>query len=136
MKATVIRKTHFNSAHRLNVPNWSEEKNKEFFGPCNNNNFHGHNYELEVSIRGEIHPETGYVYDLGKLNSLIQQEVIDCFDHKNLNLDTAEFKNLNPSAENIAVVIWNKLNEKLGSKFELTITLAETPRNIVIYNGK
>jgi len=136
VKATVIRKTHFNAAHRLNVPSWSEEKNKEFFGPCNNFNFHGHNYELEVSIKGEIHPETGYVYDLGKLNALIQQEVIDCFDHKNLNLDTEEFKNLNPSAENIAVVIWNKLNKKLGNEFELTITLAETPRNIVIYNGK
>jgi 6-pyruvoyltetrahydropterin/6-carboxytetrahydropterin synthase len=135
MIATVIRRTHFNAAHRLHVPQWTEEQNKEFFGPCNNYNFHGHNYELEVSITGNIDPVTGYVFDMGKLNKIIQTEVVDKFDHKNLNLDTNEFLHLNPSAENIAMVIWNKLRNAIDSAYIISVKLYETPRNIVIYNG-
>ncbi len=135
MKATVIRKTHFNAAHRLHVPTWTDAENTAFFGPCNNYNYHGHNYELEVSVKGDIDPITGYVYDMGKLNKLINTHVVDKFDHKNLNLDTVEFKNLNPSAENIAMVIWKTLRAAIDTSFELEVTLYETPRNIVKFNG-
>ena len=128
MKVTVHRKAHFNAAHRLYRPDWSDEKNDATFGKCNNPNFHGHNYDLEVSVKGEIDPETGYVIDLKILKDIIKSEVEDAFDHKNLNLDVEEFKNLNPTAENISVVIWNKLRNKL--------TLYETPRNFVTYNGE
>ncbi|MCO6495232.1 MAG: 6-carboxytetrahydropterin synthase [Bacteroidetes bacterium] len=136
MKATVTRKAHFNSAHRLHVPTWSDEKNRSYFGLCNNPNYHGHNYELEVSVTGDIDPLTGYAYDIGKLKNVIEKEITACFDHKNLNLDTLEFKTLNPTAENIASVIWQKLRKHIESKYELTVTLAETPRNIVTVNGK
>lgn len=136
MKATVVRKTHFNAAHRLHVPEWTEEENRAFFGPCNNYNYHGHNYELEVRLTGTIHPQTGYVYDLGKLNKILESEVTSKFDHKNLNLDTEEFAHLNPSAENIAMVIWQKLTRVLGNEFEIEVVLYETPRNFVIFNGK
>lgn len=135
MKVSVFRKEHFNSAHQLNNPEWSDEKNQAVFGKCNNPHFHGHNYELIVVVKGEIDPETGYVYDMKLLSELIKENVLNKFDHKNLNLDTDEFRNLNPSAENIAVVIWNILREKIDWKFELTIRLYETERNYVEYDG-
>jgi len=135
MKVTVIRKEHFNAAHRLHNPNWSDEKNADIFGKCNNPNFHGHNYDLHVSLRGDIDPDTGYVYDMKVLSDLIKEHVLNKFDHKNLNLDTDEFKNLNPTAENIAVVIWNILREKIDRKFELSIRLYETERNYVDFHG-
>jgi len=133
MKISVFRKAHFNAAHRLHNPNWSDEKNKSVFGLCNNEHFHGHNYELEVKLSGKIDPETGYLIDLKILKDLIKHEVENRFDHKNLNLDTPEFKNLNPTAENICIVIWNILREKLDSKFDLSVRLYETPRNFVEY---
>ncbi|WP_431166835.1 6-pyruvoyl trahydropterin synthase family protein [Tenacibaculum halocynthiae] len=135
-KVTVHRKAHFNAAHRLYNKEWSDEKNVEIFGKCNNPNYHGHNYELIVSLTGEIDKETGYVYDLGKLKELIKTEIEDVFDHKNLNLDVKEFMNINPSAENIAVVIYNKLRLKIENEFDLKITLYETPRNYVTYSGE
>lgn len=133
MKVAVIRKEHFNAAHRLHNQDWSEAKNKEVFGKCNNSHYHGHNYEFTVRLTGELDPETGYVYDMKKLSTLIKEYVLDKFDHKNLNLDTHEFKKLNPTAENIAVVIWDILREKIDPQFELKITLYETERNIVEY---
>jgi 6-pyruvoyltetrahydropterin/6-carboxytetrahydropterin synthase len=135
MKVSVFRKEHFNAAHRLNNSEWSDAQNEAIFGKCNNANFHGHNYDLIVQVKGEIDPETGYVYDMKVLSDLIKQYVLNKFDHKNLNLDTDEFKNLNPSAENIAVVIWNILREKIDRKFELIIRLYETERNYVEYDG-
>lgn len=135
MKATVIRKSHFNAAHRLHVKEWSEEKNQSFFGLCNNVNYHGHNYVLEVAVRGEIDKVTGFVYDLGKLKQVIEEEIIQPFDHKNLNLDTSEFRNLNPTAENIAMVVWGKLRKRIESEFELSVRLYETERNIIEFNG-
>jgi 6-pyruvoyltetrahydropterin/6-carboxytetrahydropterin synthase len=135
MKVAVYRKEHFNAAHRLHNPDWSDEKNMEIFGKCNNYNYHGHNYELIVKLVGEIDPGTGYVYDMKLLSDLIKTHVTDKFDHKNLNLDTDEFKNLNPSAENIAVVIWHILREKIELKYDLTIRLYETERNFVEYDG-
>lgn len=135
MTVTVCRKEHFNAAHRLHNPNWSDEKNMAVFGKCNNPNYHGHNYELTVKLTGMVDSETGYVYDLKKLSNLVKQEIIDRFDHKNLNLDTEEFKELNPSAENIAMVIWNLLRKKISEEYKLAITLHETDRNFVEYNG-
>jgi 6-pyruvoyltetrahydropterin/6-carboxytetrahydropterin synthase len=135
MKVSVIRKAHFNAAHRLHNPAWSEEKNQEVFGVCNNPHYHGHNYNLEVKVTGEIDPETGYVIDTKKLAALIRSEIEDKFDHRNLNLDTIEFKELNPTAEHIAIVIWEKLRAKIDSRFELGIRLFETERNYVEYNG-
>lgn len=133
MKVSVFRKEHFNAAHKLENPNWSPEKNREVFGKCNNPNFHGHNYELIVEVAGEIDPDTGYVVDMKYLGNLIQTRVTDRFDHKNLNLDVEEFKNLNPSAENMAVVIWQILRKQLDEKLDLTVTLYETERNFVRY---
>ena len=133
MKLTVSRRAHFNAAHRLYNKNWSFEKNQEVFGKCNNLNYHGHNYELIVNVTGDINEETGYVIDVKILKDLIKNEVEDAFDHKNLNLDVDEFKNLNPSAENIAVVIYNKLVDKLDSDLKLQVILYETPRNYVTY---
>lgn len=135
MKVTVSRKAHFNAAHRLYNPNWSFEKNEEVFGKCNNPNFHGHNYELIVSVKGTIDPETGYVVDMKVLKQIIKEHVEDIFDHKNLNLDTEEFKELNPTAENIAVVIWNKLRPHIKSELELKVKLYETERNFVEFEG-
>ncbi len=135
MKVTVFRKEHFNAAHRLHNPEWSDEQNKAFFGKCNNPNYHGHNYDLTVILRGEIDPASGYVYDMKQLSNLIKEHVLTRFDHKNLNLDTDEFSQLNPTAENIAVVIWNILREKIDRKFELKIRLYETERNFVEYDG-
>lgn len=135
MKVTVSRKAHFNAAHRLYRKDWSFEKNDSVFGKCNNANFHGHNYELIASVTGEIDPETGYVIDIKQLAELIYEEVEAAFDHKNLNLDVPEFADLNPTAENIAVVIWHKLKPKLKPELELEIILYETPRNFVSYKG-
>ena len=135
MKITVSRKAHFNAAHRLHRPDWSFEKNDSVFGKCNNPNFHGHNYDLTVSVTGEIDPETGYVIDVKILKDFIKTEIEDAFDHKNLNVDVPEFKNLNPTAENIVVVIYNKLKAVLNSNLELEVTLFETPRNFVSYAG-
>jgi 6-pyruvoyltetrahydropterin/6-carboxytetrahydropterin synthase len=133
MKVSVFRKAHFNAAHRLNNPKWSDEKNKAVFGLCNSPNFHGHNYELEVQVTGEIDPDTGYVYDLGKLSDLIKMQIENRFDHKNLNLDCPEFFNLNPTAENIVVVIWQILRGVIEKPYDLKIRLYETPRNFVEY---
>jgi 6-pyruvoyltetrahydropterin/6-carboxytetrahydropterin synthase len=133
MRVAVTRKEHFNAAHRLHNPNWDNEKNNQVFGKCNNPNFHGHNYELIVKVIGEIDPETGYVYDMKVLSEIIKEEIVNRFDHKNLNLDVHEFKNLNPTAENIAVVIWNLLRNKIDTKLDLRVTLYETERNIVEY---
>ena len=135
MKVTVSRKAHFNAAHRLYRKDWSDEKNDAVFGKCNNPNFHGHNYELIVSVTGEIDQETGYVIDIKVLKDIIYKEVEEAFDHKNLNVEVPEFKDLNPTAENIAVVIYNKIKPKLPSHFDLEITLFETPRNFVTYSG-
>lgn len=135
MKVAVYRKAHFNAAHRLYNKSWSEEKNNEVFGLCNNANWHGHNYELEVKVVGEIDPDTGYVIDLKVLKDIIKKEVEDRFDHKNLNLDCPEFAELNPTAENIAVVIYDLLKAQLGDQYELKVRLYETPRNFVEYPG-
>ena len=133
MKVAVSRKEHFNAAHRLFNPSWSDEKNTKVFGKCSNPNYHGHNYELIVSIVGDPDPETGYVFDMKELSDLIKEHVVSKFDHKNLNLDTAYFKNLNPTAENIAVVIWRILRQHIDNQFELKIKLYETERNSVEY---
>lgn len=136
MRLTVNRKAHFNAAHRLFKKEWSDEKNFEVFGKCSNPNYHGHNYELTVAVTGEIDPETGFVMDLKRLKDLIYTEVETPFDHKNLNVEVEEFKSLNPTAENIAVVIWNKLRDKLRDNLDLQVTLYETPRNFVTYKGE
>lgn len=133
MKVKVTRKEHFNAAHRLFNPSWTEHENEKIFGKCSNPNYHGHNYELLVSVIGEPNESTGYVFDMKVLSDLIRENVISKFDHRNLNLDTEYFKTLNPTAENIAVVIWNILREKIDPKFELKITLYETERNFVEY---
>lgn len=133
MKTAVFRKVNFNSAHRLYNPKWDMAKNDEIFGLCNNPNFHGHNYELIVKLTGDIDPVTGYVFDLKILNDILKDEIIERFDHKNLNLDTVEFKNLNPTAENIATLIYNLLRVKIEQQYDLQITLYETPRNYVMY---
>jgi 6-pyruvoyltetrahydropterin/6-carboxytetrahydropterin synthase len=135
MAITVSRKAHFNAAHRLYRPDWADQKNEEIFGKCNNPLYHGHNYELIVHITGEIDPSTGYVIDMKVLKDLIKAEIEDSFDHKNLNEQVPEFVNLNPTAENIAVVIWNKLRPHISSDKQLEVTLYETPRNYVHYNG-
>jgi 6-pyruvoyltetrahydropterin/6-carboxytetrahydropterin synthase len=136
MKVTVNRKAHFNAAHRLYNAEWTDARNATVFGKCANPNYHGHNYELIVAVTGEIHPETGFVMDMKILKSLIESEIEDKFDHKNLNEEVEEFKSLNPTAENIAVVIWNILRIKMDAGLELSITLYETPRNFVTYNGE
>ena len=136
MKVTVSRKAHFNAAHRLYNCDWSDERNDAMFGKCANPHFHGHNYELIVSVTGEIDPETGYVMDMKVLKDLIASEVEEAFDHKNLNEQVPEFKTLNPTAENISVVIWQKLRPLIPTSLDLEITLYETPRNYVTFNGK
>ncbi|GAA5031099.1 6-carboxy-5,6,7,8-tetrahydropterin synthase [Marivirga lumbricoides] len=133
MRVSVFRREHFNAAHRLHNSNWTDEKNEQVFGKCNNPNFHGHNYELEVKVTGEISPETGYVVDMKVLSDIIKSNIIDKFDHKNLNLDTEEFENLNPTAENIAVVIYQLLREKIETSLDVKIKLYETERNYVEY---
>lgn len=135
MRVTISRKAHFNAAHRLYRKDWTFEKNDLIFGKCNNPNYHGHNYELIVNVTGEIDQETGFVMDVKILADLIKEEVENKFDHKNLNLDVDDFQDLNPTAENIVVVIWNKLRAKIENKFDLEVVLYETPRNFVTYKG-
>lgn len=132
-KVSVFRHEHFNAAHRLYNPDWTNERNDAVFGKCNNPSFHGHNYELVVKITGVPDKDTGYVMDLKLLSDLIRAEVLGRFDHKNLNLDTVEFKNLNPTAENIAIVIYELLRPLIDAEKELQIRLYETPRNFVEY---
>ena len=133
MKVAVFRKEHFNAAHRLHNPAWSDEKNTKVFGKCNNPSYHGHNYELIVQVTGEPDPDTGYVCDMKVLSDLIKKHVTDRFDHKNLNMDVEEFKDLNPSAENIAVVTYNILRKQIDAALDLKIRLYETERNFVEY---
>ncbi|MFY7666667.1 MULTISPECIES: 6-pyruvoyl trahydropterin synthase family protein [Flavobacterium] len=136
MRVTVSRHAHFNAAHRLYRKDWTFEKNQEVFGKCNNPNYHGHNYELIAAVTGEVDPETGYVIDVKILADIIKAEVEQKFDHKNLNLDCEEFANLNPTAEHIAYVIYHKVKPKLPEHLDLNITLYETPRNFVSYDGR
>lgn len=136
MRVTVSRKAHFNAAHRLFNNEWSDARNAEVFGKCANPNYHGHNYELIISVKGMIHPDTGFVMDMKVLKTLIRDEVEEQFDHKNLNEEVPEFKSLNPTAENISVVIWQKLRSKIPEDLDLTVTLYETPRNYVTYSGE
>jgi 6-pyruvoyltetrahydropterin/6-carboxytetrahydropterin synthase len=133
LKTAIIRKEHFNSAHRLNNQKWSQEKNKEVFGKCNNPNFHGHNYELEVKVIGEVDPETGFVMDVKVLKDLIKTHVLDKYDHKNLNLDVDDFKTINPTCENIARVVYENLLNHLDESLKLTIRIYETERNFSEY---
>ena len=135
MRVTVSRKAHFNAAHRLYVKSWDEKKNESVFGKCSNEYYHGHNYELIVNVTGNVDPVTGMVMDLKNLKDLIKAEVEDAFDHKNLNIQVPEFEDLIPSAENIAIVIYNKLFPHLDKEKTLEIILYETPRNFVKYSG-
>ncbi len=135
MKVKVSRKAHFNAAHRLYREDWDDNKNNAVFGKCNNPNYHGHNYELVVSVTGEIDPETGFVVDMKILKDLIRSEIEVALDHKNLNIEVPEFRTLNPTAENIVIVIYNKLRPHIDSSKELEVILYETPRNFVTYNG-
>ena len=135
MKVKVSRKAHFNAAHRLYRKDWEPEKNDAVFGKCNNPNFHGHNYELIVSVTGEIDKETGFVIDMKVLKDLIKNEIEDALDHKNLNVEVSEFQDLNPTAENIAIVIWHKLRPHIDKTKEIEVILYETPRNFVTFSG-
>jgi len=135
-KVTVFRKAHFNAAHRLFNKDWSDQKNAQVFGKCSNPYYHGHNYDLVVSLTGEVDKETGFVYDLGRLKYLIQDHIVKTFDHKNLNEEVEEFSEMNPTAENISIVIYQKLRRFLPKKLELTVRLYETPRNFVEYKGE
>ena len=131
MKVSIFRKEHFNAAHRLHNPDWSDEMNRNVFGKCNNPHYHGHNYNLTVQVIGDIDPKTGYVIDMKILRDIIKLNVLERFDHKNLNIEVKEFKDLNPTAENIAIVIWQILREQLDTKFDLKVKLYETERNFV-----
>ncbi|MFT6797600.1 MAG: 6-pyruvoyltetrahydropterin/6-carboxytetrahydropterin synthase [Maribacter sp.] len=135
MKVKVSRRAHFNAAHRLYRKDWSDTRNTEIFGKCSNPNFHGHNYELIVSVNGKIDPETGFVIDVKVLKDLIKAEIEDAFDHKNLNKEVPEFMELNPTAENIAVVTWQKLRPHIDAEHDLEVILYETPRNFVTFSG-
>ena len=135
MKVTVCRKEHFNAAHRLHNPDWDDAQNAEVFGKCNYPNFHGHNYDLTVKITGEINGETGYVMDTKVLKEIIREHIIERFDHRNLNVDIDEFRILNPTAENIAVIIWNILRRHIAPSYDLHVVLYETERNFVEYSG-
>ena len=132
---SVTRVAHFNAAHRLHNPDWSAEKNAEIFGLCNNPSFHGHNYELHLTVRGPVDEGTGYVMDMKEIKDILEAEVLSKFDHRNLNLDVPAFKNVNPTAENIAVVIWDIMRPFVPADFELSVKLYETPRNYVEFNG-
>jgi 6-pyruvoyltetrahydropterin/6-carboxytetrahydropterin synthase len=133
LKTAIIRKEHFNAAHRLNNPEWSEEMNKQVFGKCNNPNYHGHNYDIEVKVIGEVDPDTGFVMDVKVLKELIKLNVLDRYDHKNLNLDVDDFKSVNPTAENIARIVYENLLKNLPEGLELNIRIYETERNFVEY---
>ena len=133
MRVSIYRKAHFNAAHRIYNPKWSDDKNEEVFGLCSNPLYHGHNYELEVKVTGEVDPETGYLIDLKDLKEMIREEVEDRMDHKNLNEQVEEFNDLIPTAEHIAYVIYNLLRKRLDERYDLQIRLYETPRNFVEY---
>ena len=135
MRVKVSRQAHFNAAHRLYRKDWTDEQNQEIFGLCNNPNFHGHNYELIVSVTGEIDPDTGYVMDMKVLKDLIKAEVEEAFDHKNLNIEVPDFQDLIPTAENIAVVIYQKLRPHISTENDIEVVLYETPRNFVTFKG-
>ncbi|WP_340076711.1 6-pyruvoyl trahydropterin synthase family protein [Leptobacterium sp. I13] len=135
MRVTVYRKAHFNAAHRLHIKELTDKENAAIFGKCSNPNYHGHNYELIVGVTGEVDEKTGYVMDIAVLKKLIYTEIECAFDHKNLNLEVPEFKSLNPTAENIAVVIWSRLRKHVDNKLDLEVVLYETPRNFVTYKG-
>lgn len=135
MKVKVSRRAHFNAAHRLYRKDWDDTRNTEIFGKCSNPNFHGHNYELIVSVYGQIDPETGFVIDVKVLKDLIKSEIEEAFDHKNLNKEVPEFMELNPTAENIAVVTWQKLRPHIDKEMDLEVVLYETPRNFVTFSG-
>ena len=132
-KVAVFRHEHFNAAHRLNNPGWDEATNQQVFGKCNLPHYHGHNYELIVKVIGEPDPKTGFVMDMKVLSDIIKEKVVNKFDHKNLNLDTEEFRHLNPTAENIAIVIHDLLRPEIDDALELKVILYETPRNYVEY---
>jgi 6-pyruvoyltetrahydropterin/6-carboxytetrahydropterin synthase len=134
-RVSVYRTAHFNAAHRLHVPSWTDEQNRSFFGLCNNAHYHGHNYDLEVKVEGEVDSVTGYLIDMKLIKQYIDEEVIERFDHKNLNLDTEEFRDMNPTAENIVWVIWQKLRARVPMEMNLSVRLYETPRNFVEFNG-
>lgn len=136
MRLTAYRKAHFNAAHRLYRPDWDDQKNFNIFGKCSNPNYHGHNYDLEVGVTGEVDPETGFLIDLKILKDIIKEHVEDALDHKNLNEEVEEFKSLNPTAENMAFVIYNKIKNHLDPKYDLEVKLYETPRNFVVYKGE
>lgn len=136
MRITAYRKAHFNAAHRLYRPDWNDQKNLEIFGKCSNPNYHGHNYELEVGVTGEVDPETGFLIDLKLLKEIIREHVEDALDHKNLNKEVKEFETLNPTVENIAFVIYQKIKKHIDSRYDLEIKLYETPRNFVVYRGE
>ena len=136
MEITVSRKAHFNAAHRLHNKNWSDKKNQKVFGKCNYQNYHGHNYELIVSVTGKINRETGYVIDMGELKKIIKNEIEERLDHKNLNLDIPHFSNNIPSAENICIYIYNILRDNIDAQYKISIRLYETPRNFVEYSGQ
>ena len=135
MNVTVSRKAHFNAAHRLFVKEWDDEKNFNVFGVCSNSNYHGHNYEIIIDVTGKVNPVTGMVIDLKTLKDIIKNEIEDLLDHKNLNLDIDYFKKVVPTAENICIFIWNKLRNKIDYNKKLEVTLYETPRNFVKYDG-
>ena len=132
---TVTRRVHFNAAHRLHNPAWSDDENRRVFGPCNNPNYHGHNYELDISVEGEIDPATGYVVDLGLVKQIAEEAVLSVLDHKNLNLDVPELQGINPTTENLVVVIWQMLDGHLPGRL-VKLVLWETPRNRVEYDGR
>lgn len=136
MKVTACRKAHFNATHRLHNPNWSDEKNERIFGSCNNPNYHGHNYTLIVKVKGDVDPETGYVMDMNVLKNIIHEHIVKRYDHKNLFLDVEDFKDVNPTGENIIVKIWEILREQIDEKYEVSLVLYETERNFVEYDGK
>ena len=133
MRIAIFRKAHFNAAHRLHNPKWSAEKNKEIFGVCNNPNYHGHNYEIEVKVTGDVDPETGYLIDLKHLKDLIKEEIEDRFDHKNLDLDVPEFENMMSTVENLCFISWEILSKKLGEAYDVRVRIWETPRNYAQY---
>ncbi len=136
MRLTAYRKAHFNAAHRLYRPDWDDQKNFEIFGKCSNPHYHGHNYDLEVGVSGEVDPETGFLIDLKILKDIIKEHVEEALDHKNLNKEVPEFANLNPTAEHIAYVIYNKIKQQLDPRYNLEVKLFETPRNFVVYKGE
>ncbi len=135
MKVTVCREVHFNAAHRIFNPAWDDKRNEEVFGLCSLPHYHGHNYDLVVKLTGEVDPETGYVFDMKKLKDILDEHVVDRYDHKNLNVDVPEFLTTIPSAENIAIAIWNILREKIEARYAIQVVLYETARNFVEYSG-